>query len=136
MKILKTLMVVIVITIFLLFLFIKFSTVSTNYLCTENSSTNTSKKLLFLNIKKHHRWADWLTISSGNITYKIPLKESGIYNNIVQKQNILQMFNYNEKSIQGTYSELNNKLFIKTASGTFEGKCEVLNNHCSNNIMH
>ena len=131
MKILKVLITIILSVLILLVIFIKFSTVSTTYSC-----TNASDKLLQLTIKKYHPWTNLWNISIGKLQYSISLKESGIFNHIVQKENLLQIYKHNGLNMQGSYSELTNNLHIDTIDGSFKGECKVLIEHCSNNILH
>ncbi len=136
MKILKALITVIISVIVLLIIFIKFSTVTTTYLCTDKLTANTSDKLLQLTIKKHHPWTNLWNISIGKLKYSISLKESGTFSHIIQKENLLQIYKHNGASMIFIYSELTDRLHLDTVDGSFKGECKVLIEYCSNNILH
>lgn len=119
----------------LLIVFINFSTISTKYICVEKTSSNIPNKLI-INIEKYHHWANIWSNSNGKLSYDIPTKESGTYRHIVQKENLLHIYNNQGRMIQGTYSDTTSKLFLKTKNSSFEGKCIIINTHCDNNLTH
>ena len=135
MKILKTLIMIIPSVLILLGLYIDFSTQSISYVCTDKTPLKISNKL-FVTIEKYHPWVNYLSDFSGKLKYDIPVKESGSYSYIAQNENTLQLYKNKSSKIQGTYSQLNNNLFLNTINGFFEGKCRLSNEHCTNNILH
>jgi len=135
MKGLKALLIVIPIVIISLGVYIGFSTQSTTYICSSENSSKISTNI-FVSIEKYHPWVSFLSDAHGKLIYKVPIKESGSYNYQSNDTETLTLYKEDITKIEGSYSIKKNRLFLKTKNSFFEGKCRLLNDHCSNNIMH
>jgi len=134
-KILKMLTAVVLTAMIFLAFAISFSTVSTTHICEGDSSSNISNNV-HMTIEKYPPWFNLWSSSNGKLTFKIPLKDTAVYNHIVQKNDSLHIFKDYKTNIQGTYLEGTKNLLLNTVHGSFQGKCQLVNTYCKNNLTH
>ncbi len=135
MKILKTLLFIVPSVIIVVALYAGFSTQSVTYTCENQLSLPLSSKV-FVTVEKYHPWVSFLSTSQGKITYDVPIKGSESYNYLSKKQGELQLYNNDKTKILGHYSQLNKKLSLNTKEGSFQGKCQLFKQQCSNGLMY